>query len=100
MGSPQSEKRTNEYSCRVKISFISIGTGINAPAKKELGSFLENYQQDHQINLGYQVQPWGREGEVDYCFPLAALDPSGQDKFIRNLREVFEEKDRVLIKTY
>ncbi len=37
--------------------------------------------------MNFVTVPWGREGEVDFCFTLAGLTPELQQKFIDGMKE-------------
>jgi len=53
---------------RLKVSFISIGQGINFEATKYFPKVIEEFNKKHKVKLSYELIPWGREGEFNYCF--------------------------------
>ncbi len=52
----------------LKVSFISIGQGINFEASKYFPSVIEKFNKEKKVKLKYEIIPWGREGEFNYCF--------------------------------
>ncbi len=59
---------TNLQKVRLKVSFISIGQGINLEAAKYFPQLIEKFNKEHKVTLKFEVVPWGREGEFNYCF--------------------------------
>lgn len=58
----------NTQKVRLKVSFISIGQGINFEAAKYFPQLIEKFNKEYKVNLKYEKVPWGREGEFNYCF--------------------------------
>lgn len=71
---------------RFIVSFISIGEGTDRNAKAVFETVLQKWQDKGQ-KIDYISAPWGREGEVDFCFPLAELSESEKGLFISEMRE-------------
>lgn len=46
-------------------------------------------------NVQYSISPWGREGEMNYCFPLRNTSASDQQAFIRDVKSVVTNRDLV-----
>lgn len=83
--------------CRLVISFISRGSGIDRDTKKNVLTFIENYNKEHHTNLVYETIRWGREGEVDFCFSLSELKKKEQNKFIQELKSLVVNSENVRI---
>jgi hypothetical protein len=61
---------------------------------RKFNDFLESYQP----KLNPIITPWGREGEVDFCFTLNELSTNQRKKFIKEVRELL--KDCKLVHIY
>lgn len=88
---------TSQNQCRLVISFISKGGGIDRDAKKNVLDYIENYNKTHSLTLVYETVRWGREGEVDFCFALEELKKRQQVKFIDELKTLVQKSDCVRI---
>ena len=86
---PQSLQSTKETKYRLIISFISIGEGTDRNAKGILDSFLSDWKIKQKKEINYEPVPWGREGEIDFCFPLHELNEKQQNQFVREIKEKF-----------
>lgn len=79
------------------VSFFSVAYGIDSKALTGLDHLI---QQDTTQN-GYSIQllktPWGREGEIDYCFDLSALSNQQKNSFIASVKSVLAESKLVHI---
>jgi hypothetical protein len=82
---------------RLTISFISIGEGTDFRAKDTLDVFISGYQTETKKELKFEAVPWGREGEIDYCFMLSELSDREQVKFIKELKERLKFSELVQI---
>jgi hypothetical protein len=69
------------------LSFYSIGTGVDGNHLRKFNDFLESYQP----KLNPIVTPWGREGEVDFCFTLSELSTKQRSQFIKQVREQLKD---------
>ncbi len=72
---------------RLIVEFFSIGEGTDLEAKKRFDNYMKQWNEAGNPKVNFVTVPWGREGEVDFCFTLAGLDPELQQKFIDGLRE-------------
>ena len=63
--------------------------------RKQFDQYLADYEQKNKVKLEYEITPWGREGEADYCFQLTALDNKKQDQFIMQTKEVLKKSSLV-----
>ncbi len=61
-------QEANLTKVRLKVAFISIGQGINFEAAKYFPQFIEKFNKEQKVTLKYEIVPWGREGELNYCF--------------------------------
>jgi uncharacterized protein YcfL len=64
------------------VSFYSIGEGIDSDMVIKFKDFIAAYNSQKKVSLAYDVNPWGREGETDFCFLLDELDQKQRLDFI------------------
>lgn len=81
--------------CRVLVSAISIGTGIDPQAKTLLDKFVQEYMDATSKRILYTATHWGREGEMDFCFTLKNLSVEEQQNFVVGLNEVFKNHNLI-----
>ncbi|MES2588004.1 MAG: hypothetical protein V4622_03420 [Bacteroidota bacterium] len=89
------ELLTADTNYRFSVSFISIGSGTDGKAKKVFEAFIADYNTKNKCKLVYETTPWGREGEVDYCFKLKELKAKQQESFITDLKEALKSSTLV-----
>lgn len=77
----------------VKVSFISIGAGTDGESIVKFNDFITNYKPALKV----EKSPWGREGEVDFCFELTELKVKQQQQFIKEVKNLFAGKDLVRV---
>lgn len=82
---------------RMIVSLISHGGGTDPLAYGKLDSTLRAYQSTNGQSLRVYALPWGREGEVDYCWPLSELNPKEQMQLVDIVRFVFKDTQLVQI---
>lgn len=82
---------------RLVVSFISFGAGTDPESKAILESYVYEYKLKNNKVVTYYMIPWGREGEVDCCFPLDELNASEQNNFIEGLKKVIAGKELIQI---
>lgn len=82
-------------SIRLTVSFYSPGSGINYLAARKLDSFITNYQSSNNVTVNYEKIPWGREGEVDYCFNLNSLGAKLSADFKAQVKKLLKDEDRI-----
>ncbi len=80
----------NADTVRFMVAFISQGMGIDDTQKAKLDAWLAK-----QNGVQYNVSPWGREGEMNYCFPLKNTSAGDQQKFINDLKSQITKRDLV-----
>lgn len=83
--SEQSEATTP--ASRFIVSFISIGTGTDGKAKQQLEQYIADFEAKNRLKLDYDRTPWGREGEINYCFKLSTLKTKEQEHFIAGVKK-------------
>lgn len=84
-------------SFRLVVSFISFGAGTDPESKAILDSYVYEYKLKNNKVVTYYMIPWGREGEVDCCFPLDELNASEQNDFIEGLKKAIAGKELMQI---
>jgi hypothetical protein len=85
---------------RLVISFISIGEGTDPTAREKLNEILASWSQKAGKEIVMESHPWGREGEVDFCFHLNELSGQDQALMVREIREAFAGKPLIQISEY
>lgn len=78
------QQATMKY--RLIVSFISIGEGPDFNAKTGLDRVIADWEKQKGTALKQEQFPWGREGEVDYCFQLSELNATDQQSFISEIK--------------
>lgn len=78
---------------RLVISFTSLASGIDGPKWESIVNYLDK----HPKKPAYDILPWGREGERDYCLQLKEMNSSEQKAFIEEIKKLAQGSDRVLI---
>src|ERR1044071_5428783 len=82
--SGQTTPQNDETQSRVVVSFISRGEGIDKKLRTDFDAWLANKK-----NVSWETHPWGREGEVNYCFALTNLSAAEQTTFAGEVRKFF-----------
>lgn len=78
---------------RVIVSFISKGSGVNAPLYNSITNYIDNHPKKP---ISKKVL-WGREGENDLCFSLSELSRSEQNAFISEIKKIVGTSDMVSV---
>jgi hypothetical protein len=89
---PQSSKVKN---CYLKVSFISIGSGIDSKAVKQLLTEISTFEKAENVRLTFDKKAWGREGEIDYCFSSLGLTDPQRDKWTKRVKKAFQGNELV-----
>ncbi|GAB4140793.1 MAG: hypothetical protein Fur0041_15990 [Bacteroidia bacterium] len=84
---------TGNETCRLVISFISRGSGIDLKAKDDFIKWLNEHPKKPQ----YEESTWGREGEVNVCLKLEEFSTRERDIFIRDARTILSGNELVII---
>ena len=77
------------------VSFYSIGAGIDRGQPEKLIAYVEAYGNKINTKVEYVETHWGREGETDYCFPLAGLSESAISDFKNGAKEALKSAEHV-----
>lgn len=59
-------KFENRTFCTLKVTFTTVGTGINA----KLADRVKTYLDSNGEKLTYKKSVWGKKGEFDYCLDI------------------------------
>ena len=89
--------QTENLKHRFKVSFISIGSGIDSKMKEKYFQFINKYETDNGVKLVYETLRWGKEGETNYCFDLKTLDEKKQETFISQSIEILKTSTIVYV---
>jgi len=95
--SKNTSKNTDTDKYRVIYSFISIGEGTDSKAFAILESYLISFGKKENKTIAYDKYPWGREGEVDYCFYLKELNKGAQKDFVNGLNNIAKQSKLIRI---
>ncbi len=82
---------------RAIVSFGSSGSGIDSKTLASLESYIISFGKAEGKTLTYDKVPWGKEGEVDYCFSLSELSKGKQGDFVNGLKNVTKSSKLVTI---
>lgn len=88
-------EQTETTNMRLIVSFISIGSGTDGEARKQLDAYLGEYQTKNKVSLDVKMTKWGREGEIDYCFKLSELKDKEQSSFIKEVQDLLKNSTLV-----
>ncbi len=87
----QQPPATNSADQYFTVSLYSPGDGIDQEARKIILSTIDAYtKKGHEIT--HTAVPWGKEGEVDYCFSLQKLKPSVYQEFFQELSTLLKDR--------
>ena len=91
------QKKEDTY--RVIVSFISKGEGPDAKTQATLESYLITYAKKiKKSTIVYDKIPYGKEGEVDYCFYCKEMKKAQQKDFVAGLTNLTKEAPLVVVK--
>lgn len=80
-------KFDNRLFCTLKMSFTSIGTGIDSKTAESVKTYLDS----NADKLSYKRVDWGREGEYDYCIDVPTHN--NRAKIYTGLKKLLPPKD-------
>lgn len=83
-----SQQNSVDLNFRYKVSFVSIGEGIDQEALTNFKFFISDFEKQNKVKLMPTIITWGREGELDYCFTLVNLPKNKQVYFIDESKEI------------
>ncbi len=96
----QDQAAKEEQKCRLIISFISIGEGVDPAARDIMDGILRKWESKAGKSITIEPIPWGREGEVDFCFLLNELSAPDQALMAREMREAFIQHPLIQISEF
>jgi len=79
------------------VSFISIGAGTDHKAKDKLDNYVKDFQSREKTTLTPTTRRWGKEGEVDYTYPLNGLSRKQCKAFVEGIEVMFRDNQLVKI---
>lgn len=93
----QISTKDNKPSNTLVVSFTSQASGIDRNASKQLEQEIEDFNSKNKNSkLAFELRPWGREGERDYC--ITAYNQAFLDKFTSIIKEKFNGNNRIFVK--
>lgn len=75
----------------IKVSFISIGSGIDKNGIKQLESLISQFESNNKVKLNIYIKSWGREGEKDYCIDCSAISSDKKKELRLTIEQMFIE---------
>ena len=84
-------KASKEPPCKVKISFGSIGTGIDGKAYDAIKKLID------EKKLKFTEKNVGREGESIICMPLTELKKAKKTELINQLKKIAADAQLVSV---
>lgn len=76
----------------VVVVFVSPGDGIDYKAKHQLDEYLSKFKY-----IKFEIIPWGREGEIDYCIQFLSKNEHEREDFKNGLKKLFTGNPKVVI---
>ncbi len=83
--------------CRVVVEFGSAGQGINNQARLALEHYQMKFSMDEGLPMRPRRQPKGREGEMEYCYPLFGFPEEKALAFVKGVKELLGNEPLVFI---
>jgi hypothetical protein len=90
-----SVEKSNSELYSMVITFFSIGTGVDIKTKKIFDEWVVNFEQKTGKKILIENYPWGREGEIDYCFDFSKLTQAEQEEFKTKVKELLKDFELV-----
>lgn len=75
----------------IKVSFISIGSGIEKSGIQKLESLISNFEQSNNLKLTVSIKNWGREGEKDFCIDCSEISSDKKEELKVSIETLFKE---------
>lgn len=89
------QNQSNQKTYDIVVSFISMGEGIDEKTRDELVKSFKLKIDEFKTRVNVEQVPWGREGEIDYCFTLDNLTDSQKKELKKLIKQIV--KDNQLI---
>ena len=92
-------KSTSEkpQTSNIKVSFISIGSGIEKSGTKNLEGLISEFEQNNQLKLIVSIKNWGREGEKDYCIDCSNLSNERKIELKQSIDNMFQSSKLIRV---
>lgn len=90
---PADTMKVKPGNVRMLVSFISIGAGTDYKTREKYDAYIEKMAK----KPAFDKAAWGREGEVDYCFPLTDLSAQEVADFVLSTKEMMKDNSLVII---
>ena len=74
----------------IKVSFVSIGSGIEKTGIQKLESLISEFEQIYNLKLTVSIKNWGREGEKDYCIDCSIISIEKKQKLKQSIEDKFK----------
>jgi Carboxypeptidase regulatory-like domain len=97
VGAPKKSFASREQNHRLRVSFYSIGSGVDGEARKSLNEYISSYEKAKAVKLAREEVQWGREGEIDYCLHLTEIAPKEQERVIGEIKALLKRAKFVRI---
>lgn len=81
--------------CSFKVAFVSIGSGVDYKAKKELDKWIIKFNTAYKLKIKPVITYAGKEGETDYCFNLTKLKKKQAQLFVKQTKEQLKQSKLV-----
>ncbi|HRY98671.1 MAG TPA: hypothetical protein P5550_06385 [Bacteroidales bacterium] len=94
---PPQSLAVDSLECRVMVQFISTGGGINGQARLDLERYQMKFSSEENLPIQPRRIPRGREGEVEYCYPLYGFSAEQATRFVEGLRRALTDQPLVII---
>ncbi len=82
----------------LRVSFISIGSGIDRKVRQEYEQYIKDFEQYNNVSILLDKTTWGKEGEIDFCIKLIGLSTELQQQFVQSTKD--KTKDSKLVRLY
>jgi hypothetical protein len=81
----------------IKVSFISIGFGIEKTGIQKLESLISEFEKSNNLKLTVSVKNWGKEGEKNYCIDCSIISIEKKQKLKQSIEDTFKTSKLVRI---
>lgn len=81
----------------IKVSFISIGFGIEKTGIQKLESLISEFEKSNNLKLTVSINNWGREGEKNYCIDCSIISIEKKQSLKQSIEDTFKTSKLVRI---
>lgn len=89
------QTKSDSTICSFKVAFVSIGSGVDYKAKKELDKWIIKFNTAYKLKIKPVITYAGKEGETNYCFDLTKLKKKQSQLFIKQTKEQLKQSKLV-----